>query len=177
MSTDTQVRSPSTDADVIIVGAGLAGTLAAILLARDGVKVALIDRSAVYPPDFRAEQLVGYQVEMLARLGLLDIVIGDTVPAQRAVAIRGGRHIGVVTVPHYGIAYETMVNRARQHLPAAVRFINAKVADIAAGPQRQRVTFADGEFVTGRLVVIATGLARQLLCSYCDELEVCPGWL
>ncbi len=163
MSSDTQVRSPSTDADVIIVGAGLAGTLAAILLARDGVKVALIDRSAVYPPDFRAEQLVGYQVEMLARLGLLDIVIGDTVPAQRAVAIRGGRHIGVVTVPHYGIAYETMVNRARQHLPAAVRFINAKVADIAAGPQRQRVTFADGEFVTGRLVVIATGLGRQLL--------------
>jgi 2-polyprenyl-6-methoxyphenol hydroxylase-like FAD-dependent oxidoreductase len=156
---------PSSDADVVIVGAGLAGTLAAILLGRAGLNVSLVDRSAVYPPDFRAEQLVGYQVEMLAKLGLLDIVVADTVPADRAVCIRGRRPVGVVTVPHYGIAYETMVNRARQHLPESVRFINARVVDIIASPDRQRIVLADGEAVTGRLAIIATGLGRQLLAK------------
>nr|WP_294554231.1 NAD(P)/FAD-dependent oxidoreductase [uncultured Rhodopila sp.] len=163
MSADTDFGPPSSDVDVVIIGAGLAGTLAAILLGRAGVSVALIDRAAVYPPDFRAEQLVGYQVEMLARLGLLEIVIGDTVPAERAVGIRAGRRLGVVTVPHYGISYETMVNRARQHLPQPVRFVSAKVTDIVPGPDRQRVVLANGEAVTGRLAVIATGPGRQLL--------------
>jgi 2-polyprenyl-6-methoxyphenol hydroxylase-like FAD-dependent oxidoreductase len=69
----------------------------------------------------------------------------------------------VVTVPHYGISYETMVNRARQHLPESVQFINAKVTDIDCGPERQRVVLSNGESVRGRLVVIATGLGRQLL--------------
>lgn len=165
VSTETQCGSPSTEADVIIVGAGLAGTLAAILLGRNGINVALVDRAAVYPPDFRAEQLVGYQVEMLARLALLDIVAGDTVPAEQAVGFRNGHQIGIVTAPHYGISYETMVNRARLHLPPSVRFINARAADIVAGPDRQRVVLATGESVTGRLAVIATGLGRQLLAK------------
>ncbi len=165
VSTDMKFDSPSSDVDVVIVGAGLAGTLAAILLGRTGVRVALIDRAEVYPPDFRAEQLVGYQVEMLARLGLLEIVVGDTVPAERAVGVRAGRPVGVVTVPHYGISYETMVNRARQHLPPSVHFINAKVVDVVAGPEHQRVVLATGEAVTGRLAIIATGLGRQLLAK------------
>jgi len=150
------------DVDVIIVGAGLAGTLAAILLGRTGTKVALIDRAAVYPPDFRAEQLVGYQVDLLSSLGLLEMVVGDTVPAERAVAFRGRRPGGVVTVPHYGIAYETMVNRARQHVADPVRFITAKVTDIVTSADRQRVVLSNGEVATGRLVVFATGLGRQL---------------
>lgn len=148
--------------EVVIVGGGLAGTLTAILLARQGQQVALIDPHPIYPPDFRAEQLVGPQVAMLRQLGLLDILVRDTVPATRAVAMRSGRMIGSEAGPHYGIPYETMVNRARRALPAAVQVIKGKVSDIHLGPDSQNVWLCDGRLVQGRLVVLATGLGHRL---------------
>ncbi len=149
--------------DVVIVGGGLSGTLAAILLGRRGLRVSLIDPHEVYPVDFRAEQLVGAQVEVLDRLGLRDVLIGNLVPAAGAVASRRGRTIGGVTAPHYGIRYETMVNRARQHLPSSVRFVKAQVADIQLTADHQQVLLADGSWIQARVVVVATGLGQRLL--------------
>ena len=149
--------------DVIIVGGGLTGTLSAILLGRAGLRVSLIDLHDIYPPDFRAEQLVGSQVETLKDLGLLDILVSDTVPTERAVASRAGRIVGVATAPHYGILYDTMVNRARRHIPPSVQFIKAKVDDVNLTADRQRVTLSDGNVIEGRLVVLATGLGQRLL--------------
>ena len=46
-----------TDTDVAIIGGGLAGSIAAAMLGRAGVRAALIDPHAVYPPDLRCEKL------------------------------------------------------------------------------------------------------------------------
>ena len=60
------------EADVAIVGGGLAGSLAAAVLTRAGYRIALIDKRTVYPDEFRVEKLGGQQVDILRRLGLLD---------------------------------------------------------------------------------------------------------
>jgi len=74
------------DADIIIVGAGISGTLAATVLSRAGYRITLVDRHSTYPSDFRAEHLDGTQIEQLTRLGLLDGLVaglyrGETVAA------------------------------------------------------------------------------------------------
>lgn len=149
--------------DVIVVGGGLAGTLAAILLGRANLRVALIDVRDVHPPEFRAEQLVGEQVEVLRRLGVLDILVHDLVPAERAVATKAGQTVGEVMAPHYGILYETMVNRARRHLPPSVEFIKGQVVDMDLSANRQRVMLSGGGMIEGRLVVVATGLGQRIM--------------
>jgi 2-polyprenyl-6-methoxyphenol hydroxylase-like FAD-dependent oxidoreductase len=151
--------------EVIIVGGGLAGTLAAVLLGRAGKQVALIDLHHRYPPDFRAEQLVGVQTEVLRRLGLLDILVGNVAPVSRAVATRAGRTVGVTSAPHYGIRYDDLVNRARQHLPPTVRFIKGQVVDIRVTEGVQGIALSDGNLVCGRVVVLATGFGQRLLRS------------
>lgn len=162
-STATTPRPCPTSVDVIIVGGGLAGTLAAILLSRSSLKVALIDLHDVYPADFRAEQLVGSQVSMLSRLDLLDSVVGNVTPAEKAVATLAGRTVDAAVAPHYGIRYESMVNRARRHLPSSVELIAARVADLELSQDRQRVILSTGNIVEGRLIVMATGPGQRLL--------------
>ena len=159
----TAIRVAPLFVDVIIIGGGLSGSLTAILLGRSGLRVVLIDPHHLYPPDFRAEQLVGTQVETLRRMGLLDILVRDVVPAERAVATRAGRRVSVATALHYGVRYDELVNRARQHLPPSVQFIQAQVIGVDLAADMQWVRLTDGNLVGGRLVVVATGFGQRLL--------------
>src|SRR4051812_21664480 len=67
-------------ADVAIVGGGLSGVVAAVVLGRAGYRVTLIDRHAVYPAEFRVEKIAGEQVDLMRRLGLLDSVAAASTP-------------------------------------------------------------------------------------------------
>lgn len=60
----------STDADVIVVGGGLAGTAAAISLARAGLETVHLAPKA--PPDRRTSALMTPSVEFLQRTGLIE---------------------------------------------------------------------------------------------------------
>ena len=66
--------------DVVIVGGGLAGSLAAAMLGRAKIDTILIDPHPVYPPDFRCEKLDGAQVEILKNTGLADTVLRSATP-------------------------------------------------------------------------------------------------
>ena len=63
------------ETEIAIVGAGLAGSLAATMLGRAGRDVTLIDPFDTCRPDFRAEKLEAPHVEALRKAGVLDEVV------------------------------------------------------------------------------------------------------
>ena len=152
--------------DVLIVGGGISGTLAATALGRAGYEVCLIDRYATYPVDFRAEHLDGPQVDQLRRLGVLDALTLGLYRGETVTLARSGHIIGVAGTLNYGLPYEVLVNRARALLPSNVRAVTARVANIETSDTIQRVGMSDGRVVDGRLIVLATGqglaLAKQV---------------
>ena len=101
-------------ADVAIVGGGLAGSLAAAVLTRAGYRIALIDKRAVYPEEFRVEKLGGQQVDILRRLGLLDAFAEDACPFDTVLNIRRGKVVDVSRSQSYGLHYAPIVATARR---------------------------------------------------------------
>src|SRR5688572_19260266 len=72
--------APMVDADVVIVGGGIAGSATALRLARAGIDVVVIER-ATFPRDKPCgEGLLPHGIEVLAELGCADIL--DTIEAQ-----------------------------------------------------------------------------------------------
>ena len=61
--------------DIAIVGGGLAGSTAAAMLGRAGVRAVLVDPHPVYPKDFRCEKLDASQVTLLRKTGLAGAVL------------------------------------------------------------------------------------------------------
>lgn len=124
--------------DVLIVGAGLAGTAAATVLGRSGLRVVLLDTVDPLPYCFKAEKLSLDQVERFRRLGLRN-------------------------VEPCGFFYHDLVNDLRGQLPAEVDFRVANVESIVTGPETQTLIAENGiEFQT-RLVVISAGRSGHLL--------------
>ncbi|RAK60734.1 FAD-dependent monooxygenase [Phenylobacterium hankyongense] len=157
------VKVPSrSQADVVVVGGGLSGSLAAVLLGRAGYRVAFVDRHAVCPAQFRVEKIAGVQVELLRRMGLLDCLAAAGAPFVKVVNARRGRVLDETFGQHYGILYDDMVRVVREQLPPAVRFLVDRVVQIETGPDHQQVTLAGGEVISARLVVLATGMGDLL---------------
>jgi 2-polyprenyl-6-methoxyphenol hydroxylase-like FAD-dependent oxidoreductase len=149
-------------ADIVIVGGGISGTLAATALGRAGYEVCLIDRYAVYPPDFRAEHLDGPQVAQLQRLGFLDDLAHGLYRGETVALARFGHIVGVTGTINYGLRYEVLVNRARATLPPNVQAVTGRVASIETSDTIQSVRTSDGRVVSGRLLVLATGQGHAL---------------
>lgn len=143
--------------DILIAGAGLAGSTAAAMLARAGYDVVLVDPHPVYPPDFRCEKLDQSQIEILKKTGLAGAVLAVATPNRNLWIARFGHLVEKLKGAQCGIFYDTMVNAVRGEVPPAA-FIAAKVASIKTGPERQSVTLSTGEQISARLLVIANGL-------------------
>lgn len=150
------------DTQVAIVGGGLAGSLAAAMLGRDGVDVVLIDPNKEYPAEFRCEKLDGDQMAILRRTGLADAVLRNSTHDREAWVARYGRIVEKRPGDQQGILYGTLVNTVRAEIPANVRHIEAKATGIATGADRQTVTLSNGEEVRARLVILANGLSLSL---------------
>src|SRR3954452_10611093 len=133
----------SLSVEILVVGGGISGTLAAAVLARAGHHVCLIDRHDVYPPDFRAEHLDGPMVEQLRRLGFLDDLTLGLCRGETVALARHGRIIRSARTINYGLRYETLVNRARSSLPPTARMIVGRVVGIETGDARQYARLAD----------------------------------
>jgi 2-polyprenyl-6-methoxyphenol hydroxylase-like FAD-dependent oxidoreductase len=83
-------EAPDREHDVVVVGARSAGAATAMLLARQGHDVALVDR-ATFPSDtLSTHALSRGGVVQLARWGLLDQVVASGAPPIRSVTFRIG---------------------------------------------------------------------------------------
>jgi 2-polyprenyl-6-methoxyphenol hydroxylase-like FAD-dependent oxidoreductase len=143
--------------DIAVIGAGLAGSIVATVLARSGFSVTLVDRASTQPRRFRAEQLVGEQVELLAQLDVLEQIVAEVEPIDHAVGLRRGHIAGGENGRHYGIPYHELVRRARNTVPPQVRSLEGRLDSIETGPDRQKIILGTGHPLNARLVILATG--------------------
>jgi 2-polyprenyl-6-methoxyphenol hydroxylase-like FAD-dependent oxidoreductase len=146
------------EADVVIAGGGLAGSLAAAMLGRAGINAVIVDPHTVYPEDFRCEKLDGTQMHTLGLTGLADAVRRASTADRKCWVARFGRMVEKRPGDQQGIMYDALVNTIRAEIPPSVPLVHAKVTDLATGPQRQIVKLSNGEEILARLVVAATGL-------------------
>jgi 2-polyprenyl-6-methoxyphenol hydroxylase-like FAD-dependent oxidoreductase len=151
-------RCPVRETDVAIVGAGLAGSLAATMLGRAGHAVTLIDPFDRCRPDFRCEKLETPHMDALRRAGLLDEVLPAAHRYDGIWVARLGRLCEIKPNVEYGIEYGALVNRLRALVPPSVAFMQSKVASVARSADRQTLTLLNGETVSARLVIGASGL-------------------
>jgi 2-polyprenyl-6-methoxyphenol hydroxylase-like FAD-dependent oxidoreductase len=148
--------------DVAIIGGGLSGSLAAAVLARAGHSVALIDKRAVYPEEFRVEKIAGQQVEILRRLGFIDELEAASCSYASVLNIREGKVVDVSGGSSYGLPYASLVAMARRLLPEPSSFIVDQVLSVSCSDNLQHISLASGNRVTSRLVVLATGMSGAL---------------
>jgi 2-polyprenyl-6-methoxyphenol hydroxylase-like FAD-dependent oxidoreductase len=146
------------ETDVAIVGAGLAGSLAATMLGRAGHAVTLIDPFDTCRPDFRCEKLEAPHVDALRKAGLLDEVATAAHRYRGIWVARLGRLAEIKPIVEYGVEYGALVNRLRSLVPSNVAFVQSKVAGVALSADRQTLTLLNGERISARLVIAANGL-------------------
>ena len=151
------------ETDIAIVGAGLAGSLAAAMLGRAGHAVTLVDPFERCRPDFRCEKLEEAHVDALRRAGVLDEVLPAALRYEDIWVARLGRLAEVKPIVEYGIEYSALVNRLRSLVPRDVPFVQSKVSGLSLTPERQTLTLTSGEQISARLVIGANGVMADLI--------------
>ena len=133
--------------DVVIVGARAAGAATALLLARQGYDVAVVDQH-VFPSDtLSTHQLARPGVVQLRRWGLLDAVLDSGAPALRHITFSGAGES--VTRPVKRSAGVDLLVAPRRYI------LDTLLADAAAGAGanlRLGVTIDGVRFDAGRAV-------------------------
>ncbi len=90
--------------DVIVVGARAAGAATAMLLAREGLRVLLLDRGPFGSDTLSTHALMRGGVLQLSRWGLLDQIIAANTPPVTRTTFRYGAESVVITIkPSYGV--------------------------------------------------------------------------
>jgi geranylgeranyl reductase family protein len=151
--------------DAVVVGAGPAGSIAALLLARAGARVALADKAA-FPRDKACGDLVGPRgVQVLADLGLRVpdagqgsdmLAVGPSGRRTRLPAFAGR------TYPGHGIvtprlAFDHALREAA--LQAGALGVRARITGVEQGDggRVEAVLSSDGQRLAGDVIIAADG--------------------
>jgi hypothetical protein len=161
--------------DVIVIGAGLAGTTATIALTRAGYDAAIIDTHAVYPPDFRAEKLGVPQMDLFEKLGFGELARAVTTPVDEVCVTRFGHLVSRHAVREYGVHYTPFINDLRGALPASQASIQRRTCRHQRSPclsPRKRIS---GRGVT-RSLPRATLNSRNSSVTCTQTRCATPSW-
>ncbi len=151
--------------DAVVVGAGPAGSIAALVLARSGARVALADKAA-FPRDKACGDLVGPRgVQVLAELGVCVpdagqgsdmLAVGPSGRRSRLPAFTGRAY------PGYGIvsprlAFDQALREAA--LAAGATGIRARITGVERDPSGRvdAVLAGDGQRLAGDVIIGADG--------------------
>lgn len=149
--------------DIAIIGGGLAGATAAAMLGHAGIPTIAVDQHRVYPFDFRVEKIGGpEQIERFARTGIAESVLRKATPCNENWIARFGHLLDKQPTSQFGIMYDALVTAAREEIAAPAELVFDKVVGIATSDERQTVTLAEGEPISARLIVLASGLSVAL---------------
>jgi len=144
--------------DVAIIGGGIAGSTAAVLLQNAGINALLIDPHHEMPKDFRCEKFNRDQMETLERLGISEKIYSKCTPIKDVWIARKGKLVNKLHYPHYGFSYETAINAIRDYLHFDDRFITGKVKAIQPSGSGTELLLSDGRKISARMVIMANGL-------------------
>ncbi len=144
--------------DVAIVGGGLAGSIIAAQLGRAGIDAILIDPHPRYPAELRCEKFNADQLAILRRTGLAEAALRIATHDREVWIARFGYLLQKRPSDQHGILYDTLVNTFRDEIPPGIELIISKVTSVVTSAERQTLTLADGEQISARLIVMATGL-------------------
>ncbi len=156
------IRGFAPSYDVIIVGARPAGAGTALVLARLGLRVLVIDRGRYGTDTLSTHALMRGGVLQLARWGVLPrIVAANTPPVRRATFVYGGEGLSVAVKPRDGVdalfaPRRTVLDRALADtaMEAGVTF--------SYGTSLQHVTTAASGRVSGVIVRPPLGWDREI---------------
>src|SRR5580704_9668362 len=151
--------------DVVVVGAGPAGSIAALVLARSGARVALVDKAA-FPRDKACGDLVGPRgVQVLADLGLRVpdagqgsdlLAVGPSGRRSRLPAFTGRTYPGHgIIVPR--LAFDHALREAA--LEAGAVPVRARIAAVEAGGDGRvdALISSDGQRLAAEVIIAADG--------------------
>jgi 2-polyprenyl-6-methoxyphenol hydroxylase-like FAD-dependent oxidoreductase len=157
--------SPRPTYDAVVVGARAAGAATAMLLARQGWRVLVVDRSRYGADTLSTHALMRAGVIQLDRWGLLDaIVAAGTPPVRRTTFIFARERIEVPIKPSHGVdalyaprrtVLDPILVNAAEAAGALVRY-GITVTDVRW--HRGRVTGIVARDEAGRPLVVDTGI-------------------
>lgn len=148
--------------DAVIVGARPAGAATAVLLAREGARVLVIDRQGYGSDTISTHALMRGGVMQLRRLGLLDwIVATGAQPVTRTLFQYGDEEVSVDIRPEHGIA--ALYAPRRTVLDAGLADLAWQAgAEVQYGVTAGELTRAPSGRVTGLTVTDRTGTTQTI---------------
>lgn len=157
--------------DIVIVGGGWVGMVAAAALAKPGRNVVVLEARAGADPRFRGELVHTGGVGVLKELGIADPLERDGAYPVKGFAVLTGKHDEMLLLPYpkgYGLAmdHHEMVRSLRR--TAAMRDgvtirTGHRVTDVVRkGDRVTGVKLADGSVINASLTVVADGRHSRL---------------
>jgi len=149
----------------VIIGAGPAGAICALMLARAGHKVLVLDKHEFPRHKICGDQLIPDSLKLLERLGILDRVTPHGVAQDRIRVFSPGQIDILVPGRFLGIRrYELDHILMQTAVEAGATFAQGSVVDIAPSPtgEAQVVVEDVASPLRARIVVLATGASVNL---------------
>lgn len=156
------MRSPPLSSDVVILGAGPAGAIAALCLARAGREVLLVDKAAWPRDKICGDGLIPDSLHLLEELGLLQGVraLGHGLSGLRVTGPAGGE--AQVDLPFVTARRERLDHFLVQAAVAAgARLVQGEGRACRPG----EVELADGRCLNGSLTLVCTGAGTRSLAQ------------